>query len=214
MIQRPGRWLVGVLSVFGTGLFLCVLGPGAYADQLEMQNGDRYFGKVLSLSSDTVVVESEMLGELRLPRGKVALIALGTNSLAGSAKSRMPDKKASRSSPAAPANANADLSQALKQLPASSNAVQQVRDQFLADADPKAREKFDELLGGLMTGKLSLSDIRSQAQTAADQIHRAKHDLGDDAGFALDGYLAILDRFLAETASSATGATNSPSNGR
>src|SRR5437899_8094720 len=48
------------------------------ADQIEMQNGDRYFGKVLSVTTNTVVLQSEVLGTVNLPRARVANIALGT----------------------------------------------------------------------------------------------------------------------------------------
>jgi hypothetical protein len=40
------------------------------ADQLQMRNGDRYVGKVLSLSSNVVVLESSVLGRMSLPRGR------------------------------------------------------------------------------------------------------------------------------------------------
>jgi hypothetical protein len=98
----------------------------------------------------------------------------------------------------------------MRQLSTSSNLVQQVRSQFLADADPKAQAKFNELLDGLTTGKLGIGDIRAQAQVAANQLRAAQRDLGDDAGFALDGYLSILDHFLKETAASSGAITNKP----
>ena len=54
------------------------LAPGRLrADQVEMQNGDRYAGQVLSLNTNTVVLQSDVLGTLRLPRAKVAVITLG-----------------------------------------------------------------------------------------------------------------------------------------
>src|SRR5436853_2787827 len=46
------------------------------ADQIEMQNGDRYVGTVLSLNTSTLVLHSEVLGDLTLPRSKVAQINL------------------------------------------------------------------------------------------------------------------------------------------
>src|ERR1043165_1041173 len=46
------------------------------ADQIEMQNGDRYVGTVLSLNTNTLVLHSEVLGDLTLPRSKVAQINL------------------------------------------------------------------------------------------------------------------------------------------
>jgi hypothetical protein len=87
--------------------------------------------------------------------------------------------------------------------------MRQVEQQFLAGADPQAKEMFNQMMGGLMNGSLSVNDIRAQAKSAADQLRSAKKELGEDAGFAVDGYLAVLDGFLRETAtSSAANSTN------
>src|SRR5712691_6726055 len=53
-----------------------ILPPPLRADQIEMQNGDRYVGTVLSLNANTLVLHSEVLGDLTLPRSKVAQITL------------------------------------------------------------------------------------------------------------------------------------------
>ena len=99
----------------------------------------------------------------------------------------------------------------MNQLRANPNAMQQVQQQMLAGADPKATEMFNQMMGGLMNGSLNLNDIRTQAKSAADQLRSAKKELGDDSGFAVDGYLAVLDNFLRETASTSSGtATNTP----
>src|SRR6266550_7083818 len=47
------------------------------ADQIEMQNGDRYAGTVLTLTTNHVVLQSDVLGIVNLPRGKVTTITLG-----------------------------------------------------------------------------------------------------------------------------------------
>ena len=47
------------------------------ADQVEMQNGDRYVGTVLSMSADALVLQNDVLGTVKLPRGKVAHITMG-----------------------------------------------------------------------------------------------------------------------------------------
>ena len=57
----------------------------AWADQVEMQTGDRYFGNVLSLSSNILVLQNEVLGTVRLPRDKVSLITLGSGPFAATA---------------------------------------------------------------------------------------------------------------------------------
>jgi hypothetical protein len=100
-------------------------------------------------------------------------------------------------------------SPALAQLGASTNLIQQVQKQFLSGAGPEANNKFDELLGGLMSGKLSVDDIRAEAKAAADQLRALQRESGEDAGFATSAYLAILDHFLKETAPSGS-ATNAP----
>src|SRR5664280_1398266 len=61
---------------------LLVTAPAVFADQVDMQNGDHYNGKVLSLSSDTLLLHNDNLGTIRLPRSKVAAISLGSNSVA------------------------------------------------------------------------------------------------------------------------------------
>ena len=67
------------LSLSGTAsvLLLWLAAVGLRADQVEMQNGDRYVGNVLSLTADKLVIQSEVLGKLTIPRDKVALITLG-----------------------------------------------------------------------------------------------------------------------------------------
>ena len=53
-----------------------------HADQVNMQNGDRFVGKVVTVSNETVVVQSDVLGILLVPRSKIATIVLGTNAVA------------------------------------------------------------------------------------------------------------------------------------
>ncbi len=179
------------------------------ADQVELQNGDRYAGHVLSLNSNTVVLQSDVLGTLRLPRSKVGVITLdsrpATNSPALPAQAN-PERSAP--SPA-PATATSNLHPALRQLGVSTNLIQQIQKQFLSGAGPEANTKFNELLGGLLSGKLTVDDIRAEARAAADQFRALQRETGEDAGFAANAYLAILDRFLKESAPAGT-ATNAP----
>ena len=196
------------VALFCAALVL-FLAPGwLRADQVEMQNGDRYAGHVLSLNTNTVVLQSDVLGTLRLPRAKVAVITLGSmpaNSPALPALTNAPGLALST----ARTNKPPKLSPAFAQLGASTNLIQQVQKQFLSGAGPEANNKFNELLGGLMSGKLSLDDIRAEAKTAADQLRALKREGGEETGFATDAYLAILDHFLKETAPSGS-ATNTP----
>ena len=179
------------------------------ADQVEMQNGDRYAGQVLSLDTNIVVLQSDVLGTLRLPRAKVAAITLGAGSATNSSPWPVMTNDHVRARLLAPTNAAPNLSPTFRQLGANSNLIQQVQKQFLSGAGPEANTKFNDLLGGLMSGKLSVDDIRAEAKTAADQLRALKREGGEEAGFAADAYLAILDHFLKETTPSGP-ATNAP----
>ena len=172
------------------------------ADQIVMLSGDQLVGRLVALTNDTLVVQSELLGTVRLPRSKVVSITLSANPATNLA--RLPVQTNLPLLAAAPVtNAGADISASLRQLGGNTNFVQQVRDQLLSTAGPDANKKFNELLGGLMSGKLDVNDIRAEAALAAKQIRALKRELGDDTGGALDGYLAILESFLGETAAPA-----------
>jgi hypothetical protein len=187
-----------------------IVALGLRADVLEMQNGDRYSGKVISVSPDTVVLTNEVLGKITVPRSKVANLSFGTNTvvpkvavaLAPPVSTNLPAIAA----PSAGANTNMDLSAAFRQLGASTNFVGQVRQQMLAGS-PEATRKYDEMVSGLLSGQLSVGDIRQQAQAAAAQLREMKRELGPEADESLDGYLQVLDSFIKETANEPAPAT-------
>ena len=202
------------LGALGAGIaMLCAalaLFAGAgrlQADQVELQNGDRYVGHVLSLNTNTVVLESEVLGTLRLPRKRVAVITLGPVRATNSPALPLPTNAGTLVPSAAPANAVPNPTPVLPGLSTSTNLIQQVQKQFLSGAGPEANAKFNELLGGLISGKLSVEDIRAEAKTAAEQLRALQRESGEDAGLAANAYLSILDHFLKET-----GPTASPTN--
>jgi len=200
-IIKKAVLLVGCCA-FGLSMILC-----AHADQVNMQNGERYIGKVVTLSNETVVVQSDVLGTLKVPRGKIASITFGTNAVPVPVQTPV----IASAQPTRPLSTNSspDLTAAIQQLRGDPGAIQRVEQQFLAGADPQAKEMFNQMMGGLMNGSLNVNDIRVQAKSAADQLRAAKKELGDDAGFALDGYLAVLDGFLRETETGAS-VTNAP----
>jgi hypothetical protein len=170
----------------------------AQADQVEMQNGDRYSGAVLSMTPDTVVFQSEVLGQLKLPRNKVSNISLGSTIAVN--RPTTPTNNPAPAAPASSVRSRADASGALRQLSANTNLIEQIRKQFLADAGPQANDKFNELLSGLLTGKLDVDGLRTEAKTAADQLRAMKKDMGGEAGGTLDAYLSVLDNFLSQSA--------------
>jgi len=203
-----------LLFVLSGAIFIFVAAPRLRADMMEMQNGDRYSGKVLSVSADTVVLKSEVLGKIVVPRKKVARLTLGTTIAAPKPATNVAQVAMSTNLPAAMptaalANTNMDLSAAFRNLGANTNFIGQIRQQFLAD-NPEASSNYDELVGGLVSGKLSMADLRREAKSSADQLRQLKRDLGSDAGDSIDAYLSVLDNFLKETADWPASATSQP----
>jgi hypothetical protein len=197
----------GFVFIFAAALWL-------RADQLQMQNGELFSGKVLSMSADAVVLESETLGKITVPRKKVASLAFGTNPIAPVTASNVSHVPTPANLPRAAAlivseKTNTDLSVALHRPGMDTNFIQQIREQMLG-GNPAAASKYDELVGGLMSGSLNLNDLRREARSAADQIRELKRELGPEDGGALDGYLAQLDSFLKETVAESTNTTRIP----
>ena len=163
------------------------------ADQVVMQNGDTLNGTVLSVSTNILVLQNENLGKVTLSRARVANIVFGSG-MAKTAGLPVPV-------PAAPRTGSAtDLTSALHGIREQTNLIQQVQSQVLGSAGPGAIGKFNDLLDGLSTGKVDMNDLRAQALAAAEQLQSLKKDLGPGDSAEADSYLAILNDFLQETA--------------
>ncbi|HEX4122966.1 MAG TPA: hypothetical protein VH619_20305 [Verrucomicrobiae bacterium] len=183
--MTSNRWRLAALLLFSAFM--------VRADQIVLQNGDHFSGTIVSITPDTLVLQNDVLGQIKLPRNKVSGITLGSGAPAvppATATNPAPDLV--RQSPAAATNV-------LQGLGADTNLIQQIRKQFLADAGPQANDKFDELLNGLMSGKMDINGLRVEAKTAADQLRAMKKDMGGEAGQTLDAYLSVLDNFLAQS---------------
>lgn len=206
--------------------FFCALALlaicNARGDQVEMSNGDRYVGRVVSLSGDTLVLRSEVLGNLRLPRSRISSILLGpqrTTPALGSNVTRFTlsaprsevGSSTNRFQASSPASTNAasEFSAAMQQLGANTNIARQVQDQFLAGAGPEAQAKFNDLMGGLLSGKVDLAGLRAEAKSTLEQAKKMRGGLGEEGGGMMDSYLTILDSFLKETEPQTAG-TNTP----
>jgi hypothetical protein len=203
-----GFWPVRKGWSFITTVVLCFLGLQVWADEIEMQNGDHYVGKVVALNGDTLVIQSELLGKVELPREKVAHITLGAPKPARPVLPATPTSGLALARVNPTTNTTSDLPAAFRQLGAHTNLVKQIQSQFLGDAGPEANQQFETLLSGVMSGKITMTDLRAQAQSAADQLRALKKDSGESPGFAADAYLAILDHFLKEGAPSVEVSTN------
>jgi len=178
------------------------------ADQVEMQNGDRYTGRVLSLSDNSVVLQNEILGKITLPRSKITLLSVGSAAAPATAVNAPVASSAMMSgtnhalvNPKSIiiTNGNADLAGAIKHLGANTNFIEQIKGQFLADAGPEANQQFNDMLSGVLSGKIDMTSLRAQAKSAADQLRAYQKELGPEASDTFNSYLAILDSFLKET---------------
>ncbi len=181
---------------------LIVSAASIHADQLQMQNGDRYTGKVLSVTEDSVVVQSDVLGKVTLPRNKITSLTFGETKITNTAPSTPVAAAAPTITPNT-ATTNVDLVAAFRNLGANTNFVQQIRQQMLAGS-PEGGQKYDELVSSLMSGQMDLAGLRKQAQSSIDQINELKQGLGPEAADSLDSYLTILQSFVNETAPAAT----------
>jgi len=179
------------------GFLMLGLTAKTSADQVEMKNGDRYIGQVISMSTDTLVLKNEILGTIKLPRAKVSQLTLGTNAIA--AVSRPATNAVTAALPAGLSAKAAALARSPATSTSPTNVMREVQEQLLLNASPQAQQKYQELATGFLSGQVSESQIRAEAQSAADQLKKLKAELGADAGDELDGYLAILESFLGET---------------
>ena len=182
-------------------LFLFIAAGRLPADEVDMQNGDRYFGKVLSVSADTVVLQSQMLGKINVPRKNVATLTFGTNTakaVASNVPVSVPTNFPAVAAAIRLANTNVNFSTASHPATGDTNVIQQIRQQMLAGS-PEATAKYDEMVSGLLNGSLDMNDLRREAKADADQLRALKRDLGPDAGDSLDGYLQVLDAFLKDS---------------
>lgn len=215
-MKKPARFIIFLavsVSVFPGMAVLSVS-----ADQVILQNGDILNGKVLSMTTNGLVLQDESLGTLTLPRAKVSNITLGVvapaapplvsskldsqaNSLSGLRPVGAPGLQGQTSPGQAQAGTpDTDLPAMLREIRGHSNLVQQVEAQVLgSSASPEAVNKFNDLLDQLSSGQLDMNGLRAQAQSAADQLQEYKKEMGPNSGEEVDSYLSILNTFLRET---------------
>jgi hypothetical protein len=175
----------------------------AKADLIELTNGDHYRGNVIGMTQTTLEFQSEIQGRVKLPREKVARITLRE-------PVSQPTAVTPQAIPSTPETRNhkpetSTLSQAdevtkqMREQGIDPRIVKQVQEQIFGKASPEAAQKFNDTMEGLMSGRVSVQDIRAQALDSIKQIKAARAELGDEAGGMLDGYLAVLEKFVQET---------------
>lgn len=165
------------------------------ADEVDLQNGDRYFGTVMTVTADTVVLDGEVLGKITVPRQKVAKLTFATNAPAAAAAPTNGIRLVGPPQLPSVTETNAALTALLRAPGTNLNSIAQIREQMLGGS-PAALGKFNEIVGGMMSGKMDMAGLRREAKASADQLRALKRDLGPEGGESLDYYLEVLDNFL------------------
>src|SRR5579863_8634742 len=114
------------------------------ADQVVMQNGDKLNGKVLSLTTNTLVMQNENLGTITLSRSKIARLVFDTPAPASSLPvTPSTNAEAAPLPDASQTNSDSDpeLAAEFRGLRADTNLIQQVEKRFLGSASPAAINK-------------------------------------------------------------------------
>ena len=198
------------VAIFTAIFYLCAW--IARADMLALTNGDLYRGTIVSMDAANIVFQSEIQGRVVLPRSKVGSVTLHevVSKPIVVAKPAAPRTTAPLvlqgtnpspgvSAPVAPGSQADAVVQELRKQGIDPKLIDQVQEQIFGKASPEAAQKFNEIMGGLVTGQLSVGDIRKQAQSSINEIRAAKKELGGEAGEMLDGYLSILEKFMQES---------------
>ncbi|MDX1945601.1 MAG: hypothetical protein SFU86_09335 [Pirellulaceae bacterium] len=184
------------------------------ADEVQLVNGDILTdATVVGLDEKHLKLKSNLLGDLTIERAKVRQIVLGKKPLTPAPTQNLPAV-----APAAPAVKPLSLdellkqieggkeltpTEALKQLEAAGGdpaQLAELKKNMALFAAPEVQAYFRQQVGGLLSGKLTVNDIRNEAIRARDETKAALKDLGPDVEAALSPYLGILENFINETA--------------
>lgn len=203
-------------------------GRAAWADGVVLTNGDILHGDVVSLNGEKLVLQSQSLGEITLQRPNVASIHFGdvrvdrqrpavpaaaplspaaeaehAAAVPGDQPARTPEELIGQltGKNISPPPAGGSTEEALRQLQSGGlgpQTLSEVQKALPLVNTPEVRDYFNSTVGGLMSGSLSIQDVRKDAVKARDTILDLKKDLGPGAD-ALNGYLSILEGFIEET---------------
>ena len=149
-------------------LLFCV--EHAAADSVRLTNGDIIRGEVVSLGEQELTIRSENFGEMRVPRNKVELIALG-------------DKSIEEMLRPAPGQQPVPQQSGVGAMPSMQNP--QVQQQL--------NRLMQEALGGGLGG---LGTMQQDLQETQRGLRELQRDLGPGStADALDGYIKLFQLF-------------------
>jgi hypothetical protein len=186
------------------------------ADIIELVNGDHYRGTVLALTTTNVEFLSEVQGRVKLPRDKIAKITFREVAAKPGEKPATPVTNAplilsgadsgnavQSSSQSTSTPQSTVVIQQMRQQGVDPKLVDQVQQQIFGKGNPQAAQQFNDMVSGLMSGSISVKDVRAQAQNSIAQIKAAEKDM-PEASEMLDSYLQILQKFVNESSSDTT----------
>jgi hypothetical protein len=181
-----------------------LLSTSIRAEVIELVNGDHYAGAVVSMDRSTVEFRSEIQGVIRIPREKVARITFTTMALkpAGALPSSgEPTTQVANhlSKGSSTTNNAAAVVQQIRVEGVDPNTADQIQKQLLGQTSPEVTQMFNQMVKGLMTGSLTVDDIRAQARSALKDVREVRKEFDGDEGQVIDGYINILQKFLAES---------------
>jgi len=161
-------------------LFLSVfLTASVFGDVIECENGDRYNGKVLLLNEKELKLQNDIQGTITIPREKIVTISFRPAKKTGLLNERPSAGATNRPSQFDPA------------------AVAKVQQELLGEANPEANQLFQEMVNGLMSGKMNIGDIQGKAQSTLNELKQFQKELGqDEDGELLGNYVSVLENFL------------------
>ena len=159
-------------------IFVFTAIAGLNGETLELRNGDRFQGKLLSVQDENLEWQHVVLGKLTIPRDQVAAVYF------------IPPRE----------EKNTETGGDVTKLKIDPETVDKVRLEVLGAAPQGAHDMFNEMISGLSSGEIQMADVRRMAMDTVAQVESLQEDLGEDVGFALDGYLGILKNFIQKTA--------------
>jgi hypothetical protein len=149
-----------------------------------LTNGDIIGGKVVSLSEDQLVLESENFGEMKIPRDKIEIIGLGDQSIQTTIDRAVAEKVASRVG-----NDGASLPSGPTGPPAASNSLPSLQ-------NAAVQNQIDSLLQKALGGEMGIGNLQQNADQTRRGLEDLQRDLGPGSGAeALDGYIRIFELF-------------------
>ena len=185
-------------------ILLAIPALPARCEILLLNNGDQYRGTVLGMNASNVIFQSEIQGRVFLPRNKVAQIILNEAVVAKAATNAAVKPGAGAVVMAGPPTAAGSpsgdsVTEEMRKQGIDPKIINEIQGEIFGKTSPQAAAKYNELMSGVLTGRLGVQDIRAEAQKTINQVKAMKKDLGDDAGDLLDGYVAILEKFVADS---------------